>query len=105
MPLWLQDVLWYGAIIALFAAAYYSFLVVPRQREYKRRMQVVQELKIGTDVLTYGGIIGTIRKIDYDTGIVTIEVAPNLQLRFIAAAITQEFDAKAYAEAAKKHMK
>ena len=105
MPTWLTDVLWFAGIIGIFMTAYYSFLVLPRQREYKRRMQVVQDLKIGTEVLTYGGIIGTIRKIDYDTGVVTIEVAPNLQLRFIAAAITQEFDPNAYAEAAQKHMK
>lgn len=101
----LTDILWFAGIIGIFMTAYYSFLVLPRQREYKRRMQVVQELKIGTEVLTYGGVIGTIRKIDYDTGVVWIEVAPNLQMRFIAAAVTQEFDAKAYAEAAKKHMK
>lgn len=105
MPTWLIDILWFAGIIGIFMTAYYSFLVLPRQREYKRRMQVVQELKVGSEVLTYGGIIGKITKIDYETGIVTIEVAPNMQLRFIAASITQEFDPKAYAEAAQKHMK
>src|SRR5687767_7425718 len=102
MPQWLIDVLWFAGIIGILMTGYYSFIVLPRQREYKRRMKVVQELKVGAEVLTYGGIIGKITKIDYDTGIVTIEVAPNLQLRFIAASITQEFDAKAYAEAAKE---
>lgn len=105
MPAWFQDIIWYAVIIALFAAAYYSFLVLPRQREYKRRMKVVQELRVGSEVLTYGGLIGTIRHVDYDTGIVKVEVAPGLELRFIAASITQEFDAKAYAAAAKEHMK
>ena len=94
-----------GFIILLVGAAYYAFLVQPRQREFKRRQKLVQTLSVGMEVLTYGGILGKITKIDTDTGLVHVEVAPGLVLRFVAASITQEFDPKAYAAAAKEHMK
>jgi preprotein translocase subunit YajC len=92
-------------IILLVGTAYYAFLVQPRQREFKRRQKLVTTLTVGMEVLTYGGILGTIRKIDENTGLVHVEVAPGLVLRFIAASITQEFDPKAYAEIAREHMK
>jgi preprotein translocase YajC subunit len=105
MPQFLENILFDVFIIALFALGIYSFLVLPRQREFKRRQKVVHSLNVGMEVLTYGGIIGTVKRIDADSGVVYVEVSPGLELRFIAAAIMQEFDPKAYATAAKEHVK
>jgi preprotein translocase subunit YajC len=105
MPPFLENLLFDLFIIALFAAGVYAFLIMPRQREWKRRQKLVRELKVGAEVLTYGGLVGTIKRIDEETGLVSVEVAPGVELRFIGAAITQEFNAAEYAEAAKDHMR
>jgi preprotein translocase subunit YajC len=47
------------------------------------------ELEVGDDVVTTSGIYGTITEIDDDYGIVTLEVAPNTEVRFARAAVAQ----------------
>ncbi len=104
MPQFMSNLLFDIILLALFAAAVYSFLILPQQRRFRKRQQLIHELKAGMEVLTYGGLLGTVKEVNRDSGIVTIEVAPGMNLRFIAAAITDEFDAAVYAESAKKHM-
>ena len=100
-----QNILLDLFLLALFAGGIYSFLILPRQREFRRRQKFVRSMEIGTQVLTYGGLIGTIRAIDSTSGVVTVEVADGIRLRVIAAAITGEFDAEAYAKSAQRAMK
>ncbi|HEC22382.1 MAG TPA: preprotein translocase subunit YajC [Chloroflexi bacterium] len=92
-------------ILALFAAAIYAFLILPRQREFKKRQRFVRSLSVGTRVTTYGGMIGTVKKVESERGLVTLEVADDIELQFLAAAITAEFDPEAYAESARRALK
>jgi preprotein translocase YajC subunit len=92
-------------LFALFAGAIYAFLILPRQREFRKRQEFVRSMAIGTQVLTYGGLIGTIQAIDPARGIVTVEVADGVSLQVIAAAITGEFDADAYGKSAQRELK
>jgi preprotein translocase subunit YajC len=105
MPPFLENLLFDLFIIFLFSIGIYSFLVMPRQRQFRKRQKLVRSLKTGTEVLTYGGLVGTIKDVNSDTGIVLVEVAKGIELRFIAASITQEFDAEAYAKSAQENMK
>jgi preprotein translocase subunit YajC len=91
-------------LLALFAGAIYAFLILPRQREFRKRQEFVRSMEIGTQVLTYGGLIGTIKAIDSARGIVTVEVADGISLQVIAAAITGEFDAEVYGKSAQREM-
>ncbi len=89
-------------IVALFAIGVYAFLIAPRQREFKKRRQLIETLQPGAEVVTFGGLIGRVRRFDRSTGIVTVEVADGVELRMVAAAITREFNAEEYAESARK---
>lgn len=91
-------------IIGMFIIGVYAFLILPRQREFRRRQKLVQSMEVGTTVLTYGGQIGVIKKIDRESGVVTLEVAEGIEARYVAAAITGEFDEKVYAESAQKEL-
>ena len=99
-----QNILLDLFLLALFAGAIYSFLILPRQREFRGRQKFVRSMEIGTQVLTYGGLVGTIQAIDSARGIVTVEVADGISLQVIAAAITGEFDAEAYGKSAQREM-
>jgi preprotein translocase subunit YajC len=92
-------------LLVLFAGAIYAFLFLPRQREFRKRQAFVRSMEIGTRVLTYGGLIGTIKAIDSDRGIVTVEVADGVSIQVIAVAITGEFDADAYGKSAQRELK
>jgi preprotein translocase subunit YajC len=92
-------------LLALFVGAFYSFLILPRQREFRKRQEFVRSMQVGTQVLTFGGLIGTLKAIDSERGIVTVEVADGVTLQVVSAAITGEFDAEAYGESAQRALK
>ncbi len=79
-------------ILAIFGAAVYSFLILPRRREFRKRQQFVSELQVGTPVTTYGGMLGTVTDIDRETNIVTLEIAQGVEVKMMGPAIMGEFD-------------
>jgi len=92
-------------IIGLFAIGIYSFLILPRQRAFRERQKLVSQLAIGTQVITYGGLIGKVIKIEAEQGIVLVEIAPGVQVRVLAQAVSSEYQAAAIADSARKAMK
>ena len=92
-------------IIGLFVIAVYAFSVLPRQREFRNRQKLVDELKLGTQVITYGGMIGTVKKIDTDAGVVTLQIADGVEAQFLAQAISSEYDVEAIADSVKRAAK
>jgi preprotein translocase subunit YajC len=88
--------------VLLIFGAYYSFFLLPRQRAFKRHFEVVTAIEVGQEIVTSGGLIGTIKRIDPDEGLVTVELAPGLEVRMLAMAINQQFDPESIAESAKR---
>jgi len=89
-------------VLALFGIGVYAFLIAPRQREFRQRQKFVSALEVGAEIVTYGGLIGTVTAFDHSTGIVTVKVAEGVELRLIAAAISAPFDREEYAKSAQK---
>lgn len=52
--------------ILLIFAIFYFLLFLPMQRQRKRQQKMLQELKSGDHVLTTGGLIGTIVRLEGD---------------------------------------
>lgn len=88
--------------ILLLVGGYYSFVFLPRQRAFKRHYKLVTAIEVGQEVVTYGGVVGTIKRIDADAGLVTVEIAPGVEVRVLAMAINQQFDPEGLAESAQK---
>jgi preprotein translocase subunit YajC len=79
--------------IALFApyiligVVFYFLLFMPMQRQKKRQQQMLNDLKSGDNVVTNGGIVGTITAVDGDT--IVLRVKPdNLKLQFARSAVS-----------------
>ncbi len=79
--------------IALFApyiligVVFYFLLFMPMQRQKKRQQQMLNELKSGDNVVTSGGIVGTITAVDGDT--IILRVKPdNLKLQFARSSVS-----------------
>ena len=75
--------------LVLMGAVFYFLLIRPQSQRRKAQMQMQNELDVGDEVITTAGIYGTITEIDDDYGIVTLEVAPDTELRFSRAAVAQ----------------
>jgi preprotein translocase subunit YajC len=63
----------------------YMLFVRPQKRRQTEQQQMVKELRIGDEVLTAGGIYGTISELEDDR--VTVEIAPETEVRVARRAI------------------
>ncbi|MHB8841011.1 MAG: preprotein translocase subunit YajC [Candidatus Aquicultor sp.] len=53
--------------IVILAALYYFLLVLPQRRRAQERQRMIDSLKVGDEILTVSGIIGTVESIEEDT--------------------------------------
>ena len=75
-------------------------VVRPQRKRQTKQQQMLSDLRVGDEVLTAGGIYGTVSRLDEDQ--VTVEIAPNTQVRVARraiAGITREDEPEDGAEA------
>ena len=60
-------------------------LIRPQQRRVRQHQQVVASLVEGDEVVTTGGLIGTVEAINDD--VLTVEVAPGVQIKMLRSAV------------------
>jgi preprotein translocase subunit YajC len=60
-------------------------VVRPQRRRQTQQQQMLSELRVGDEVLTAGGIYGTVSRLDENE--VTVEIAPHTEVRVARRAI------------------
>jgi preprotein translocase subunit YajC len=60
-------------------------VVRPQRKRQTKQQQMLSDLRVGDEVLTAGGIYGTVSRLDEDQ--VTVEIAPKTQVRVARRAI------------------
>ena len=81
----------YVIILAVVFAAMWLLLIRPQRRKQLAQSRMQDAIEVGDDVLTAGGIHGTVREMDGE--IVHVEIAPGTTVRLdrrAVAAIAQE---------------
>ena len=73
--------------LILIFVIFYFFLIRPQQKRVKEHKAMVESLKRGDEIITSGGIIGTIDKIMEDDRII-VEIAENAKVQIIRSTIT-----------------
>jgi preprotein translocase subunit YajC len=79
------------ALPVLLIVGFYFLLIRPQRNRQRAQQALVASLEVGDDVMTSGGIFGTIVDIDDDEGTVTVEIAPGTRVRMLRQGITQRF--------------
>ena len=72
--------------VVLFAIVYF-FMIRPQNKKQKEIQKFRNALTVGQDVVTIGGIHGTVKAINEDEGTVTLEVATGVKITFAKEAI------------------
>ena len=68
---------WEGLIpLLILFVIFYFLLIRPQQKKVKEHKQLVESLKKGDEVTTYGGLVGKIRELDEN--FIDLEIAPNV---------------------------
>jgi preprotein translocase subunit YajC len=73
--------------LLLMGVVFYFLLIRPQNQRRRAQMQMQSDVEVGDEVVTTAGIYGTITEIDDDFGIVTLEIAPNTEIRLARAAV------------------
>ena len=82
-------------MVGMFAIMYF-FIMRPQQQRQKQIQEFRNQLKVGQEVITNGGIYGKITYIDPNNSIVNLEIATGVRIRvdksclFANAEATQE---------------
>jgi preprotein translocase subunit YajC len=78
--------------IALLVALTWFVLVRPQRRRQQKQNEMVSQLEEGVEILTAGGVYGTVRSIREDE--LTVEIAPGtyvkLDKRAVAMVVPEE---------------
>ena len=67
-------------MVAIFAIMYF-FMIKPQQKRQKEIQNFQNSLQEGTQVVTGGGIYGTVKKIDLATGIIEVKIAEGVVIK------------------------
>lgn len=73
-------------MVAIFAIMYF-FMIRPQNKKQKEIQKFRNELTVGQEVVTIGGVYGTIKSIDEVANTVTLEVATGVKIIFAKEAI------------------
>lgn len=74
-------------MMVVFFAVMYFFMIRPQNKKQKEIQKFRDALTVGQDVVTIGGIHGTIKNINAEEGTVTLEVAIGVKIVFAKEAI------------------
>ena len=71
----------------LLVGAVYFLMLRPQQQRVARQRQLVASLDVGDEVVTAGGIIGFVRRLDEER--LWLEVAPGIEITLLRGAVAQ----------------
>ena len=72
--------------LILIFVIFYFFLIRPQQKKIKDHKTMVTALKRGDEVVTSGGLVGTIEKV-YDDDKIDLSIADNVTVKVVQSTI------------------
>ncbi|MFN2594679.1 MAG: preprotein translocase subunit YajC [Actinomycetota bacterium] len=74
--------------LALLIGIFYFMLIRPQKRRVQQHQQLVKSIDVGDEVITIGGMVGTVSEMDDDH--MVLEVSPGTKITFIRSAISRK---------------
>ena len=70
--------------LVLIFAVFYFLMIRPQQTKMKQHREMIESLKKGDQIVTAGGIVGKVVRVDADDSTLMVEIAPNFRSRSCA---------------------
>ena len=74
--------------LILIFAVFYILLIRPQQKKVKLHREMINNLKRGDNIITSGGIIGKISKVN-DNRELNVEIAENVEIKIAAGMVSE----------------
>lgn len=75
-------------ILLIFVIMYF-LMIRPQQKKLKEHKAMVTGLRRGDQVVTSGGLIGKVTRVDDQKSEIEVEIAPNVRVRVVRSTISQ----------------
>jgi preprotein translocase subunit YajC len=75
--------------LILMGGVFYFLLIRPQQRRVRAQQALVNAVDVGDEIMTTGGIFGTVVEMDDDEGTVMVEIAPGTRIRMVKSGISR----------------
>ncbi|QKX01493.1 preprotein translocase subunit YajC [Wolbachia endosymbiont of Cruorifilaria tuberocauda] len=81
--------------LALIVVVFYFFIIRPHHKKLKELRKMIDQIKRGDIVITSGGIIGEVNKLDEANAQFVIEIAPKVEIKVLKSAISEVLNKEA----------
>jgi preprotein translocase subunit YajC len=75
--------------LILIFVVFYFLIIRPQHKKLKEHRKVLDQIKPGDKVITSGGIIGEVNKVDEANAQFIIEIAPKIEIKVVKSAISE----------------
>ena len=75
--------------LVLIFVVFYFLLIRPQQKKMKAHRELIAAIKRGDKVLTSGGIIGTVVKVEEGEDVLLVEIAKDVRVRVARGTISE----------------
>jgi preprotein translocase subunit YajC len=76
-------------LFGIMGAGLYFVMIRPQKRRMQAQRELLNQLEVGDEVVTAGGIFGTIVDIDDDDDVITVTIAPGTNIRMLRGGISR----------------
>jgi preprotein translocase subunit YajC len=73
--------------LAFLLGLFYFMLIRPQKRRAESHRQLLESTRVGDEIVTIGGLHGTVRRLGEDD--IDVEIAPGTVVRFVRSAIAR----------------
>jgi preprotein translocase subunit YajC len=76
-------------LFGVMGVGLYFVMIRPQKRRMQAQRELLNQLEVGDEVVTAGGIFGTIVDIDDDEDVITVTIAPGTDVRMLRGGISR----------------
>ncbi|RDD35558.1 preprotein translocase subunit YajC [Wolbachia endosymbiont of Cylisticus convexus] len=87
--------------LILIFVVFYFLIIRPNHKKLKEHRRMIDQIKRGDKVITSGGIIGEVSKVDEANVQFIIEIAPKVEIKILKSAISEVLNKEIQKVAAK----
>lgn len=73
--------------LVMVFAIFYFLLIRPQQAKMRTHREMLENLKKGDQVVTGGGIVGKIVRVEQSDSSLVVEIAPNVQVKVVRGTV------------------
>jgi preprotein translocase subunit YajC len=73
--------------LLLIFVVFYFLLIRPQQQKMKQHREMIDAVKKGDQIVTAGGVIGKVVRVEAGDATLVVEVAPNVQVKVVRSTV------------------